>query len=110
MTEVFTKNPQNEEANEMSQYMDQIERSLKLPGRNEVVDGKVVLVTKDHVVVNLGCKKDGVLFKNEVNLEEGQELTDVFAEGDEIQAKVIKTDDGDGNILLSKKRQQNLLA
>ncbi|MBR5731615.1 MAG: 4-hydroxy-3-methylbut-2-enyl diphosphate reductase, partial [Firmicutes bacterium] len=107
MTEVFTKDPQNEEANEMSQYMDQIERSLKLPGRNEVVDGKVVLVAKDHVVVNLGCKKDGVLFRNEVNLEEGQELTDVFAEGDEIQAKVIKTDDGDGNILLSKKRLQS---
>ena len=107
MSEVFTKNPQNEEANDMSMYMDQIEKSLKLPARNEVVDGTVVQVTKDHVVVNLGCKKDGILFKNEVNLEDGQELTDVFAEGDAVQAKVIKTDDGDGNILLSKKRLQS---
>ena len=107
MSEVFTKNPQNEEANDMSMYMDQIEKSLKLPARNEVVDGTVVQVTKDHVVVNLGCKKDGILFKNEVTLEDGQELTDVFAEGDAVQAKVIKTDDGDGNILLSKKRLQS---
>ena len=107
MSEVFTKNPQNEEANDMSMYMDEIEKSLKLPARNEVVDGTVVQVTKDHVVVNLGCKKDGILFKNEVTLEDGQELTDVFAEGDAVQAKVIKTDDGDGNILLSKKRLQS---
>jgi 4-hydroxy-3-methylbut-2-enyl diphosphate reductase len=107
MSEVFTKDPQNEEANDMSMYMDQIEKSLKLPARNEIVDGTVVQVTKDHVVVNLGCKKDGILFKNEVNLEEGQELTDAFAEGDAVQAKVIKTDDGDGNILLSKKRLQS---
>ena len=42
MSEVFTKNPQNEEANDMSMYMDQIEKSLKLPARNEVVDGTVV--------------------------------------------------------------------
>ena len=40
----------------------------------------------------------------EVTLEEGQKLTDLFKEGDEIQAKVIKTDDGDGGILLSKKK------
>ena len=66
MSEVFTKNPQNEEANDMSMYMDEIEKSLKLPARNEVVDGTVVQVTKDHVVVNLGCKKDGVLFRIEL--------------------------------------------
>ncbi len=40
----------------------------------------------------------------EITLEEGQKLTDLFKEGDEIQAKVIKTDDGDGGILLSKKK------
>ena len=107
MSEVFTKNPQNEEVNDMSAYMDQIEKSLKLPGRNEVVEGTVVLVTKDHIVVNLGCKKDGILYKDEVSLEEGKTLEDVFKEGDEVQAKVIKTDDGDGNILLSKKRLQS---
>ena len=107
MSEVITKNPQNEEVNDMSAYMDQIEKALKLPGRNEVVDGTVVLVTNDHVVVNLGCKKDGILYKDEVNLEEGKTLNDVFKEGDEVQAKVIKTDDGDGNILLSKKRLQS---
>ena len=92
---------------EMAAFMEEIEKSLKLPGRNEIVDGTVVQVTEDYVVVNMGCKKDGILPQTEVALEEGQTLADVFKAGDEIQAKVIKTDDGDGNILLSKKKLQS---
>ncbi len=99
-----TQKNQNEEMLDMSAYMDEIEKSLKLPGRNEDVSGTVVQVTKDYVVVNLGCKKDGMLPKAEVALEEGQELTDLFSEGAAVSAKVIKTDDGEGNILLSTKR------
>ncbi|MCQ2561572.1 MAG: bifunctional 4-hydroxy-3-methylbut-2-enyl diphosphate reductase/30S ribosomal protein S1 [Clostridia bacterium] len=106
MSEIFT-NEMNAEMNEMLAYMDEIEKSLKLPGRGEVVTGSVVQVTKNYVVVNLGCKKDGMLPKEEITLEDDQELTAVFSEGDEIQAKVIKTDDGDGNILLSKKKLQS---
>ena len=56
------------------------------------------------MIVNLGCKKDGILPVEEVTLEEGEKLTDLFQPGDEIQAKVVKTDDGDGSILLSKKK------
>ncbi|MCQ2553264.1 MAG: bifunctional 4-hydroxy-3-methylbut-2-enyl diphosphate reductase/30S ribosomal protein S1 [Clostridia bacterium] len=104
MADTFKNVNQN---SEMAAFMEEIEKSLKLPGRNEVVDGTVVAVTKDRVVVNMGCKKDGILPKEEVALEEGQELTDAFKAGDEVQAKVIKTDDGDGNILLSKKKLQS---
>ena len=93
--------------NEMMAYMDEIEKSLKLPQRGEVVTGSVVLVKDEYVVVNLGCKKDGMLPVDEVGLEEGQTLKTLFNEGDEVQAKVIKTDDGDGNILLSKKKLQS---
>ena len=103
-----TQNYQNEEMLDMSQMMDEIEKSLKLPGRNEDVDGTVVQVTKDYVVVNIGRKKDGMLPKSEVALENGQELTDVFKEGAAVSAKVIKTDDGEGNILLSTKRLQSV--
>ena len=107
MSEGFNKNLQNEEMNEMAAYMDEIEKSLKLPMRGEVVTGTAVIVTPDYVVVNLGCKKDGMMPKEETALEEGVSMTDAFHEGDEIQAKVVKTDDGDGNILLSNKRLQS---
>ncbi len=88
----------------MMDLMDEIEKSLRLPRIGEVVNGKVHQVTEDEIIVNMGCKKDGVIPKDEVTLEEGQKLTDLFKDGDEIQAKVIKTDDGDGVILLSKKK------
>jgi 4-hydroxy-3-methylbut-2-enyl diphosphate reductase len=94
---------ENNELN-MSDLMDEIEKSLRLPRGGEIVTGKVHQVTDKEVIVNLGCKKDGILPISEVSLEDGQTLADVFNIDDEIQAKVIKTDDGDGGILLSKKK------
>ena len=99
-----TINTKDEFYNAENDYMDEIEKSLRLPRGGEIVNGKVHQVTENEVIVNLGCKKDGIIPKEEVSLEEGQKLSDVFSEGDEVQAKVIKTDDGDGGILLSKKK------
>jgi len=82
--------------------MEDIEKSLRLPRTGDAVTGKVLQVTEKEVIVNLGCKKDGIIPKDEVSMEENQKLTDLFKEGDEIQAKVIRTDDGD--IILSKKK------
>ena len=88
----------------MLDLMEDIEKSLRLPRVGEIVNGKVHQVTDKEIIVNMGCKKDGIIPREEVTLEGDQKLTDLFKEGDEIQAKVIKTDDGDGGILLSKKK------
>jgi 4-hydroxy-3-methylbut-2-enyl diphosphate reductase len=88
----------------MDDFMEEIERSLRLPRNGEIVTGTVIQVSNREVIVNLGCKKDGVIPKDEISLEPEQTLPDLFKEGDEVQAKVLKTDDGDGNILLSKKK------
>ena len=88
----------------MMDLMDDIEKSLRLPKVGEIVNGKVHQVTDKEVIVNMGCKKDGVIPREEVTLEGDQKLTDLFKDGDEVQAKVINTDDGDGVILLSKKK------
>jgi 4-hydroxy-3-methylbut-2-enyl diphosphate reductase len=106
--EVITRMKQfsneNNENNPMFEFMEEIDKALKLPRNGDIVTGEVIQVTDGDVIVNIGCKKDGVIPKNEVSLEPEQTLHDVFKEGDEVQAKVLKTDDGDGNILLSKKR------
>lgn len=94
----------NTEMNSMHDLMDEIEKSLRLPRNGEIVTGKVHQVTEKEIIVNLGCKKDGILPLDEITLEGDQKLTDLYKEDDEIQAKVIKTDDGDGSILLSKKK------
>jgi len=101
MSELFTENKKD---NMMHDLMDEIEKSLRLPRSGEIVTGEVIQVSNREIVVNLGCKKDGIIPKDEITLEGDQDLTDLFKEGDEIQAKVLKTDDGDGNILLSKKK------
>jgi 4-hydroxy-3-methylbut-2-enyl diphosphate reductase len=101
MSEFITE---NNEDNLMHDLMEEIEKSLRLPRSGEIVDGTVIQVTEREVVVNLGCKKDGIIPRDELTLEGEQKLTDLFKEGDDIQAKVLKTDDGDGNILLSKKK------
>ena len=102
--EVIASMSENVTTNTMMDFMDDIEKSLRLPRTGEIIDGKVHQVTENEVIVNMGCKKDGILPKEEVTLEPGQKLTDLFKEGDEIQAKVLKTDDSDGGILLSKKK------
>ena len=92
------------EQNPMMDFMDDIENSLRQPRVGEIVEGKVHQVLEDEVIVNLGVKKDGILPKSEVTLEEGQTLEDLFKEGDTVQAKVLKSDDEKGGILLSKKK------
>lgn len=101
MSENITNN--NEELS-MNDFMDDIEKSLRLPRGGEIVTGTVHQVTDKEIIVNLGCKKDGIIPIDEMTLEEGKTLSDLYSEGDEIQAKVVKTDDGDGSILLSKKK------
>ncbi len=94
----------NMEQNPMMDFMDDIEKSLRLPKPGDIVDGKIDQVMSDAVIVNMGCKKDGILRSDEVALEEGQTLADLYKVGDEIKAKVIKSDDGEGGIMLSTKR------
>lgn len=88
----------------MNDFMDYIDKSIRLPRGGEMVTGTIHQVTDKEIIVNLGCKKDGIIPKEEVKMEPDQKLTDLYHVGDEIHAKVIKTDDGDGSILLSRKK------
>ena len=81
-----------------------LDGAMRLPRLNEVVNGTVHQVTENGIIVDMGCKKDGIIPKEEVTLEGDQKFTDLFKAGDEIQAKVVKTDDGEGVITLSKKK------
>ena len=104
---VIMNENQNETAgNEMLELMDEIEKSMKSPKTGEIVEGVIDAINDKEIVVNLGCKKDGIIPNSEVALEEGQTIRDLFSVGDEIQAKVLKTDDGDGSILLSRRKME----
>lgn len=102
MSEIITNNV--EEANDMNALMDEIEKSLRMPQRGEIVKGEVIQVGSREIYVNLGCKKDGIIPKDEIALEPGQDIESQFKLGDVVEAKVLKNDDGEGNILLSRKK------
>lgn len=67
------------------------------------VKGTVLSLNDAEVIVNIGYKSDGILPVEEVILEEGQSLSDLFKPGDEIEVKVVKVNDGEGNVILSRK-------
>jgi len=78
--------------------------NLKTIHNGEVVEGTVISVKPDEIVLNIGCKADGIITRNEYSNTPNIDLTTVVKEGDKLDAKVIKVNDGEGQILLSYKR------
>ncbi len=72
------------------------------PGK--IVKGTVIDVKDDEIILNINYKADGIITKNEFSNDPNVSLKDKVHVDDEIEAKVIKTNDGDGQVLLSVKR------
>ena len=81
-----------------------LEGTLKTIHNGEVVDGKVIAVKEDEIVLNIDYKADGIIPRNEYSSVPGLDLRTVVKEGDTIRAKVVKVNDGEGSVLLSYKR------
>ena len=79
--------------------------SLKETKLEKTVTGTVIQVTsKGEIFVDLKYKADGIIPKSEYSDDESKNPKDEFKPGDEITADVLKTNDGQGNVLLSYKR------
>ena len=91
----------SEQLNEFEQLL---EESLKTIRAGEIVTGKVIDVKEDEIVLNIGYKSDGIIPRYEYTNEPGVDLTTVVKPGDELEAKVIKVNDGEGQVALSYKR------
>ena len=70
----------------------------------EVVDGTVIAVKEDHIVLNIGYKHDGIITRSEYSSTPGIDLTTVVSVGDEMKAKVLKLNDGEGQVLLTYRK------
>lgn len=84
--------------------MEEIEKSMVRLRRGEIVSGKVINVTNNEIFVNVGYKSDGIIPKDEISNDITVQPSELVKEGDEIKVYVLSLDDGDGNVLLSKKR------
>ncbi len=81
-----------------------LEESLKTIHTGEVVEGTVIDVKPEEIVLNIGYKSDGILTRNEYTNESGVDLTTVVKVGDTMEVKVLKVNDGEGQVLLTYKR------
>lgn len=88
------------ESNEFEQLL---EESLVTIHNGEIVEGTVISVKPDEIVLNIGYKADGIITKNEYS-NQPIDLTTVVKEGDAMKAKVLKVNDGEGQVLLTYKR------
>lgn len=84
-------------------FAELLEDSLVTIHNGEIVEGKVISVKEDEIVLNIGYKADGIITRNEYS-NKPVNLTNEVKVGDVMQAKVLKVNDGDGQVLLTYKR------
>ena len=81
-----------------------LEESLKTIRNGEVVDGTVIDVKPDEIVLNIGYKADGIITRSEYTNDSNADLTTMVSVGDPMTVKVLKVNDGEGQVLLTYKR------
>ena len=72
----------------------------------DIVEGTVVKVDHDEVLLDIGYKTEGVILSRELSIKHDVDPDDVVAVGDTIEALVLQKEDKEGRLLLSKKRAQ----
>ena len=81
-----------------------LEESFKTIHAGEVVEGTVIDVKPEEIILNIGYKSDGILTRNEYTNEPNVDLTTIAKPGDTMEVKVLKVNDGEGQVLLTYKR------
>ena len=81
-----------------------LEDSLKTIRTGEVVEGTVIDVKEDEIILNIGYKSDGIVSRNEYTNVSNADLTTMVSVGDTMEVKVLKVNDGEGQVQLSYRR------
>ena len=81
-----------------------LDASLKTIHAGEVVEGTVIDVKPEEVVLNIGYKSDGILTRNEYTNDASVDMTKVVKPGDTMEVKIMKVNDGEGQVILTYKR------
>src|SRR6202171_1464329 len=95
---------------ETGELIPDYESTFPTINEGEVVNGTVVRVDKDEVLVDIGYKSEGVIPVAELSIRRSVNPADEVSVGDEIAALVMTKEDADGRLILSKKRARFELA
>jgi len=83
-----------------------IEASLRDFKEGDILEGTVVKIDRDEVLLDIGYKSEGVIPTKELSIRHDVDPGQVVKVGDEVEALVLQKEDKEGRLILSKKRAQ----
>ncbi|ERK32026.1 30S ribosomal protein S1 [Clostridium intestinale] len=99
----------NEENNSMSMADLLKDYDVKKLNVGDIVKGEILSINNDEAMVNINYYRDGIVKRSEISHDE-VEVSDVLNVGDTINLMIVSLDDGDGNVLLSKNKADEIIA
>src|SRR6202163_4714304 len=87
-------------------FLAAIDETIKYFNDGDIVEGTVVKVDRDEVLLDIGYKTEGVIPSRELSIKHDVDPNEVVSVGDEIEALVLQKEDKEGRLILSKKRAQ----
>jgi small subunit ribosomal protein S1 len=97
---------ENDVGESQEELMAAIEATIKPFDEGDLVDGVIVKIDKDEVLLDIGYKSEGVIPLRELSIRNDVDPHDVVSVGDKVEALVLQKEDADGRLILSKKRAQ----
>jgi small subunit ribosomal protein S1 len=87
-------------------FLAAIDETIKYFNDGDIVEGTIVKVDRDEVLLDIGYKTEGVIPSRELSIKHDVDPHDVVKTGEHIEALVLQKEDKEGRLILSKKRAQ----
>src|SRR5215211_5409759 len=87
-------------------FLAAIDKTIKYFNDGDIVEGTIVKVDRDEVLLDIGYKTEGVIPSRELSIKHDIDPHEVVSIGDEVEALVLTKEDKEGRLILSKKRAQ----
>ena len=87
-------------------FLAAIDETIKYFNDGDIVEGTIVKVDRDEVLLDIGYKTEGVIPSRELSIKHDVDPHEVVAVGDHVEALVLQKEDKEGRLILSKKRAQ----
>jgi small subunit ribosomal protein S1 len=109
MTSKTTAGPKQIAINDIGSaddFLAEVEKTLKFFNDGDLIEGTVVKIDRDEVLLDVGYKTEGVIPSRELSIKHDVDPSEVVSVGDAIEALVLQKEDKEGRLILSKKRAQ----
>ena len=87
-------------------FLAAIDATIKYFNDGDIVEGTIVKVDRDEVLLDIGYKTEGVIPSRELSIKHDVDPNEVVSVGDKVEALVLQKEDKEGRLILSKKRAQ----